>query len=88
MCFVFRRVLEIGEHILDHALVERAEIGRLIAEGVFAEEVVEIPVDELPIEAVVVGDESLAGLAAAHGGESANRSMTALGHRTASSPRG
>jgi hypothetical protein len=35
-------------------LVERAEIGGTVPERVLAEEVVEVPVDELPVEAVVV----------------------------------
>ena len=51
------QMLEVDEHVPNHALVERAEVGGTVAERVFAEEVVEVPVDELPVEAVVVGNE-------------------------------
>ena len=53
----FAEVFEVRECVLLHSFVERAEVGRTMAERVLAEEMVEVPVDELPIETVVVGDE-------------------------------
>jgi hypothetical protein len=51
------QMLEAGKHILDYPFVERTQVGRAMAERVLAQEMVEVPVDELPIEAVVVGNE-------------------------------
>ena len=50
-------MLEVDEHVLGHAFVERTEIRGTMPEGVLVEEVVEVPVDELPVETVVVGNE-------------------------------
>ena len=50
-------VLEVLCGVANNALVERAEVGGRKAKGVRAGEVMEIPVNELPIESVVVGDE-------------------------------
>lgn len=56
---VFRlsKMLEVYERIFLHALVQRSEICRAETEGVFTDEVVEVPVDELPIESIIVRDE-------------------------------
>jgi hypothetical protein len=59
----FAEVLEIDERVFLHALVEGAEVGRAEAEWVGADEVMEVPVDELPIETVVVGNEQHAAFA-------------------------
>lgn len=48
--------LEIDTHILLHPLVERPQVGGTVAKGIPALEVVEVPVDELPVKAVVVGN--------------------------------
>lgn len=53
----FSEVFEVRRGVLDDALVERSEVHGAVAEGVSFEEVMEVPVDELPIETVVVGDE-------------------------------
>src|SRR5262245_19176400 len=50
-------VLEVLEGIANEPFVERAEIGGRKAKRIRAGEVVEVPIDELPVEAVVVGDE-------------------------------
>ena len=58
MCvFGFPEMLEVCEGVLDDALLERSQVHGAVSEGVFREEVMEIPVDELPVEPVVVGDE-------------------------------
>src|SRR5208282_2728412 len=49
--------LEGGKHVLRHSLVERAEIMGTMPEGVLAEKMMKVPVDELPVKTVVVGDE-------------------------------
>src|SRR5262245_30306157 len=59
----FAEVLEVDESVLLQALVQRAEIGGAKAEWIGAEEMVKVPVDELPVEAVVVGDEEAAAFA-------------------------
>src|SRR5262245_26753019 len=51
------QVLERALHVLDHALVERAKVLRREPERVLAEKMMEVPAHELPVEAVVVGDE-------------------------------
>ena len=55
--FRLSEVLKVHKHALFHSFVERAQIYRTESEWVASEKVVKIPVDELPIEAVVVGDE-------------------------------
>lgn len=49
-------MLEVDKCVLLQSLVERTEICRAEAKGIFAEEVVEVPVDKLPVEAVVIGN--------------------------------
>src|SRR5215831_3351247 len=51
------KVLEILEGVFDHSLVQRAEIRARMAEWVPTCEVPEVPINELPIEAVVVAHE-------------------------------
>src|SRR5262245_59780543 len=51
------QVLEGFERVLDKPLVERTEVGAGVAERIGARAMPQIPVDELPIEAVVVADE-------------------------------
>ncbi len=51
------KVFEVFECVFDEALVYGAEVGRAVAEWVLSEKVVEIPVDKLPVEAIVVGNE-------------------------------
>src|SRR5262252_484492 len=50
-------MLEALECVLDHSLVERPEICARVPERVSSQEMPEIPVYELPVEAVVVADE-------------------------------
>ena len=50
----FAQVLEILEHVLDQSLVERAQVRARMAERVPAGEMPQVPVDELPVEPVVV----------------------------------
>ena len=47
------KVLEAGKRVFDHSFVERAEIRGTVPEGILAEEVVKVPVDELPVETVI-----------------------------------
>ena len=54
------QVLEVLERILDHTFVERAEIRAGMPKRISAQVAPKIPVDELPIEAVVVADEERA----------------------------
>src|SRR5215831_21171759 len=56
-------MFEVLEGILDQAFVERAEIGAGVAERIATGEPPEVPVDELPIETVVVAHEQCAALA-------------------------
>src|SRR5437763_14311236 len=51
------QVLEVLERVLDHSFVERPEIRARMSKRIAPQEVPEIPVDELPIEAVVVAHE-------------------------------
>ena len=51
------QVFEVGEGVFHEPFVERAEVGGTVTEGILTDEVVEVPVDELPVEAVVVGNE-------------------------------
>jgi hypothetical protein len=51
------QVLKILEHVLNHSLVQRAEVRARMAKRVSTREVPEIPVDELPIETIVVTHE-------------------------------
>ena len=51
------QVLETLMHVLDDPLVEGPQVGGAEAEWILASKMVEVPVDELPIEAVVVGYE-------------------------------
>ena len=51
------QMLEVGNRVLHKTLIKRAEIARTVPKWIPAKEVVEIPIDELPIEPVVVGDE-------------------------------
>src|SRR4051794_18117644 len=51
------QMLERGERVSDESLVERAEILRAESERIASDEMMEVPVDELPVEAVVVGNE-------------------------------
>ena len=60
VCRERRRCLKFLFEVLHQALVERPEVRRRVPEGVLAQERVEVPVDELPVEAVVVGDEDRA----------------------------
>ena len=56
--FCFPEMLEVFERIPDQSFVKGAEIHRGKTERVAAHEMVKVPVDELPIEAVVVGYKS------------------------------
>ena len=58
--FRFSQMLEIDKRILLHALVQRSQIRRAEPERVLSNKVVEVPVDKLPIESVVVGNEHVA----------------------------
>jgi hypothetical protein len=51
------QVLKILEHVLDHSRVQQAEVRARMAKRVSTREVPEIPVDELPIETIVVTHE-------------------------------
>src|SRR5262245_38907759 len=51
------KVLEILEGVFDHSLVQRAKVHARMAEWVRTCEVPEVPINELPIEAVVVAHE-------------------------------
>src|SRR4029077_19887618 len=66
----FSQVFEVLEGVLHQPLVEGAEIRAGVAERIAIREVPEIPVDELPIEPVVITDEEwtpLASLVHPHG---------------------
>src|SRR5579872_5025675 len=57
------KMLEGHKCVFLHALVQRPEICRTEAKWIAAGEVVEVPVDELPIKSIVVRDEHHASLA-------------------------
>ena len=56
-------MLEVDKRVLLHAFVERAKVRGTETEGVAPGKVMEVPIDELPIESVVVGDKHHAALA-------------------------
>src|SRR5262245_27178542 len=56
-------MLKVYEGVFLQTLVERPQIRRAEAERIIAGKVVKVPVDELPIESVVVGNEHHAPLA-------------------------
>ncbi len=51
------QVLEVGEGVLYESFVERSKIRRTVAKWILACKMVEIPIDELPIEAIVIRNE-------------------------------
>src|SRR5207248_4893281 len=56
---VFRpsEVFEILREIPNHSFVKRTKISGRIAERILGQKMVEIPIDELPVVTIVVGDE-------------------------------
>ena len=52
--FCFSQVFEVYKGILLKTFVERTKIGRAKAEGVLTREMVEVPVDKLPVESIIV----------------------------------
>ena len=56
----FPQVFEVDEHVALQAFVEGSEIRRAVSERIFSQEMMEVPVHELPVEAVVVGNEESA----------------------------
>lgn len=50
-------MLEIDEGVLHQSLVERSEVCRAETERIGVQEVMKVRVNELPIKAVIVGDE-------------------------------
>ena len=51
------KMLEVDEGVFLHTLIERTEICGTEAEGVGSHEMMEVPIDELPVETVIVGNE-------------------------------
>jgi len=56
------QMLEVLEHIPHRALVEGSEVDRGKAKWIFAQEMVKVPIDELPVERDVVRDKNRATL--------------------------
>ena len=55
--FGFAQMLEVFEGVFNHSLIEGAQVGRGMTEGVASQKLPEVEINERPVEPIVIGNE-------------------------------